>query len=91
MKFFPKGQKKEGGGTEYTAGAPAKLENGDPQKAKDSITSATIEAIATTDYVTGWKLWSMLAALVLIFFLVLLDMSIVATVSRVASNRSMRR
>ncbi|KIW02542.1 uncharacterized protein PV09_05998 [Verruconis gallopava] len=32
-----------------------------------------------TSYITGIKLWSMLASLVLVFFLLLLDMSIVAT------------
>jgi hypothetical protein len=33
------------------------------------------------EYVTGWKLWSMLVSVASVFVLVLLDMSIVATVS----------
>jgi hypothetical protein len=87
MKFFQKSRKENDAGTEHTADTPEKLENGDPQKAIDGITSAIVEVVAEKDYVTGWKLWSMLAALVLIFFLVLLDMSIVATVSRVVVSR----
>jgi hypothetical protein len=90
MRFFEKNRKEEDAGTEHTADTPGNPENGDPQMARGGTTSP-IEAVAETDYVTGWKLWSMLAALVLIFFLVLLDMSIVATVSRVVSSCGMRR
>lgn len=33
------------------------------------------------EYISGWKLYSLLAAQTLVFFLVMIDMSIVATVS----------
>jgi hypothetical protein len=52
----------------------AEGESNDAQSAPADVTSQP-------KYVTGWKLFSVLASLVLIFFLVLLDMSIVATVS----------
>jgi hypothetical protein len=87
MKFFQKRRKEEDAGIENISVSPEKLESGDQEKAIEGITSAPIEAVAEIEYVTGWKLWSMLAALVLIFFLVLLDMSVVATVSRVVSGR----
>jgi hypothetical protein len=103
MKFFRHKRGEKGAGTEDAVKARENSEDGDgdgdPEKEMDSKTTATIEPTigATVEptaeevvYVTGWKLWSMLASLVLIFFLFLLDTSIVATVRLVTSSCYMR-
>jgi hypothetical protein len=46
-----------------------------------STTNAANNVSHEPDYVTGIKLWSLLAALTLVLFLMMLDMSIVVTVS----------
>ena len=43
--------------------------------------AATPPADDAIEYVKGWKLWSMLISIASVFILVLLDMSIIATVS----------
>ena len=49
--------------------------------ATQSTTIAANDASHELGYVTGIKLWSLLAALTLVLFLMMLDMSIVVTVS----------
>jgi hypothetical protein len=60
-------------------------EIGRQSKSIDGGTPAANEpdAAPAIEYVTGWKLWSMLVSIASVFILVLLDMSIVATVSTV--------
>jgi hypothetical protein len=56
----------------------------DPEKFSDSSTKAAEPAEATAaefQYVTGVKLWLATAAVTLVAFLIMLDMSIIVTVS----------
>lgn len=55
----------------------------DPQTTKDETSTNQAERVTTNDeevYLTGFKLLIVLASLTLVFFLVLLDMSIISTV-----------
>jgi len=80
MKFFPSKSPKNDGSEPPT---DVQQDNSDGSLGKNIELSATTAAAVAPEpeYVTGWKLWSVLCSLVLIFILVLLDMSIVATVS----------
>jgi hypothetical protein len=56
----------------------------DPEKVSDGSTKAAAPAEATDaefQYVTGVKLWLATAAVTLVFFLMMLDVSIIVTVS----------
>jgi hypothetical protein len=81
MKLFQRNGPKDDEKTQTPTEAEVVEHNGDvkadPEEAGTNLDASEPEQ----QYVTGLKLWSELAALVLIFFLVLLDMSIVATVS----------
>ncbi len=48
----------------------------------DSITTSTPPSAEAVQYVTGWKLWSLLVSISSVFILMLLDMSIVSTVRK---------
>jgi len=55
--------------------------------AADSVTTDTpTPGAEAAQYVEGWKLWSLLVSISSVFILVLLDMSIVATVSNATAN-----
>lgn len=51
----------------------------------ESVTTAT--RTEEVEYVSGWKLWSLLVGISSVFILVLLDMAIVATVSESTSPK----
>lgn len=92
-KFLPSRRKPEDAKTEpeaaveERAASTSTLEN-EIGVSDGAVAAAAAEAVAEepVEYVEGWKLWSMLVSITSVFILVLLDMSIVATVSPVSSS-----
>lgn len=89
-KFLPSRRKQQDAKPEPEAAVEERTDSSNLEKeigVTDDTTTTTAVAAAAAPaddpivYVTGWKLWSMLVSITSVFILVLLDMSIVATVS----------
>lgn len=89
-RFLPTRRKEQDAKLEVTADVQDSTENSSLEKGVDASDSVTTIAPAGEPvvYVTGWKLWSMLVAIAAVFILVLLDMSIVATVSTALTRKT---
>ena len=81
-KFLPTRRKSLDEKPEIATAVEDAAESSSIEKDASANTSVTTDtpAEATVEYVLGWKLWSLLVGVSSVFILVLLDMSIVATV-----------
>jgi hypothetical protein len=59
------------------------IESVTAEKKSDSNPTVTADEVPEHEYITGAKLWLVLAAVTLVVFLMMLDMSIIVTVSNV--------